>query len=341
MSALQTGTYDEALERLHRTGPEFDGWLSNHGPMVVESLARRGRSEVVHRWTDAYSRRLEGMPLPTRGITTADWGEALGDPARLGDWIELFRAEVRESHWTDVLVRWWPRLLPGIAAGATHGVIRTGHAVQALRDVDDPVRRAELAHALGYWAGRSQPVPSIRLTGEAAPDDLVTGVPRVPEQRDGIRDRLAQLAGTSGWAEHVARLAPATDDGAGAALDRLVDAVVLAYPRIAHGQPTMLVHAATAPNAVARVLPSLPVTMHAEAYRFAWTATAAVLAAYLPRDLSPEGPGERDADDAWQVAVDNGGEHVVKLADTALDVHARTGDPAALAAITTAVALDA
>ena len=53
MSALQTGTYDEALERLHRTGPEFDGWLSNHGPMVVESLARRGRSEVVHRWTDA------------------------------------------------------------------------------------------------------------------------------------------------------------------------------------------------------------------------------------------------------------------------------------------------
>ena len=30
-----TGTYDEALERLHRTGPEFDGWLANHGPMVV------------------------------------------------------------------------------------------------------------------------------------------------------------------------------------------------------------------------------------------------------------------------------------------------------------------
>lgn len=36
------GTYDEALERLHRTGPEFDGYLSNHGPMVVEALSRRG-----------------------------------------------------------------------------------------------------------------------------------------------------------------------------------------------------------------------------------------------------------------------------------------------------------
>ena len=34
-----TGTYDDALERFHRTGPEFDGYLANHGPMVVEVLA--------------------------------------------------------------------------------------------------------------------------------------------------------------------------------------------------------------------------------------------------------------------------------------------------------------
>ena len=32
------GTLDEAYERLHRTGPEFEGWLSNHGPMAVESM---------------------------------------------------------------------------------------------------------------------------------------------------------------------------------------------------------------------------------------------------------------------------------------------------------------
>ncbi|WP_269847742.1 hypothetical protein [Glycomyces salinus] len=32
----------EAWERLHRTGPEFQGWLSTHGPMAVESLDRHG-----------------------------------------------------------------------------------------------------------------------------------------------------------------------------------------------------------------------------------------------------------------------------------------------------------
>jgi hypothetical protein len=37
-----TGVLDEAYERLHRTGPEFEGWLSNHGPMASEALVRMG-----------------------------------------------------------------------------------------------------------------------------------------------------------------------------------------------------------------------------------------------------------------------------------------------------------
>ena len=28
-----------------------------------------------------------------------------------------------EAPWRDVLARWWPRLLPGLAATATHGII--------------------------------------------------------------------------------------------------------------------------------------------------------------------------------------------------------------------------
>src|SRR5205809_1088568 len=50
-----SGTLDEALERLHTTGPEFHGILSNHGPMAVEALVRHGQAETVHRWLDAYA----------------------------------------------------------------------------------------------------------------------------------------------------------------------------------------------------------------------------------------------------------------------------------------------
>lgn len=44
-----TGTLDEALERLHASGPERNGWLSNHGPMAVEALVRNGQAPTVHR----------------------------------------------------------------------------------------------------------------------------------------------------------------------------------------------------------------------------------------------------------------------------------------------------
>ena len=61
-----TEILDEALQRLRRTGPEHDGWLSNHGPMAVEALVHRGHGDAVHRWLDTYERRLEEHPARHR-----------------------------------------------------------------------------------------------------------------------------------------------------------------------------------------------------------------------------------------------------------------------------------
>ena len=52
MESSGTGTLDEAYQRLHATGPEFDGWLSNHGPMAAEAMVRGGQADRVHRWLD-------------------------------------------------------------------------------------------------------------------------------------------------------------------------------------------------------------------------------------------------------------------------------------------------
>ena len=155
---MSDGVLDEAYERLHRTGPEYQGWLSNHGPMAVEALVRHGHRHRVHRWLDDYLGRLDELPRGLHPID--DWRSALGDPKRAGDWLAYFDRQLREHPWRAVLGTWWPRLLPGIAAGATHGVIRVGHAVRALeRDDENPQRLAELGQALGYWAARWQPVP--------------------------------------------------------------------------------------------------------------------------------------------------------------------------------------
>ena len=336
-----SGAYDEALQRFHSTGPEYDGYLSNHGPMVVEALARLDRSSTIHAWTDAYLRRLDAVPRGINPIGSDDWRAALGDAGRSADWIAYFRERAHEQSWEDLLARWWPRLLPGIAAGATHGVIRVGHAVRALRTVDTEPRRLELLHALAYWAARWQPVPLLPTTGTYDATGAIARVPRVADQTLGVRHRLAQLPQTADWEPAMRALGgPATADQVPGALDRLVSAVLARYATHAHGNPTMMVHAATAPNAVLNALPSLPTHLWHQSFAAAWAASGAVLAAYSPGDARPA-PAPGSADDVLERALRHGGEHVIKLTDTALRSHAVTGADDALSAVAVAIALDA
>lgn len=155
-----SGTLDEALLRLHTSGPEFRGYLSNHGPMAVEALVHNGQAHTVHRWLDGYTDKLESVPSARARITEANWREALGDSSRVTDWTAYFTHQVAERPWRELLAEWWPRLLPGIAGAATHPVIRVGHAVRSLlTEGEDAARTAEFAHALGYWAARHLPCP--------------------------------------------------------------------------------------------------------------------------------------------------------------------------------------
>lgn len=55
---------DSVYERMRDTGPEFEGWLSNHGPMAADGLIRLNRAEAVEPWIDGYTRRLEDAPRP-------------------------------------------------------------------------------------------------------------------------------------------------------------------------------------------------------------------------------------------------------------------------------------
>jgi len=331
---MATSELDEALQRLHQTGPEFDGWLSNHGPMVAEAMVRRGHGPRVHRWLDGYLTRLDGPPRSLTPVTGDSWREALGEPKRIGDWREFFLREVTEQAWPAVLATWWPRLLPGLAASATHGVIRTGHAVQALRAGATPPRIAELGHALAYWAARWQPVPIAEPTGDREPGAAVAELPRVDRQQGGINARLDQLDAVPDWASALARLRPA--HGRGEIAIRLADVVAaatLAYARYERRGNIMLIHAATAPNAVLRTLPALPEHLWEPSLRAAWAASAAIVAAYAQPEPVPPAPADSTEDEVFARAVEHGDEHVVKFADTAADVHLRDGDPAALGAV--------
>jgi hypothetical protein len=325
-----SGTLEEAFERLHSTGPERNGWLSNHAPMVAEALTAHGRAGVVHRWLDLYRDKLEDFPEAVAPVTDDNWPSALGDPRRAADWIGYFSRAVAERPWRSVLAVWWPRLLPGIYAGATHPVIRVGHAVRALGSGENEPRRTELAHGLGYWAARHQPVAGIvPLPGGTSAAGTLDAVPPIAGGVVGFRARLDAVRQLPLWAGEV------TDpDVARERLTELVRAATHRYATHGHGEPTMLVHAATAPNAVLRALDALPRELWAPSLHAAWTASAAVTAMYAPSEPIGYTPSARlTAEEVLERAVVHGDEHVIKFTDTALDV----GDETALVAAVRAV----
>ncbi|MET8907958.1 questin oxidase family protein [Micromonospora sp. NPDC004551] len=344
---MTTDMLPAAYERLHAYGPEFGGdeegnhGLTNHGPMAVEVMLRRGLDVDVEGWLDRYVRRLTELPGTSAPIRPGEWGAALGEARRLPDWTAFFRHELTERPWKSVLTEWWPRLLPGIVAGSTHGVIRVGHAVRALRGAAVPAPQTldELAHGLAFWAARYRELGGVVVPdGALAPREALTAVTRLTDQSGFIAHRLDRLERSPGWTASLRALEPAASaDEVPARLESLVDGAARAYLGYGHGSPVLLVHAATAPNAVRHVLPVLPTEQWLPSLTAAWAAVAAIVATYAPARPGPAAEIARRRpvparEDALHRAAEHGDEHVLKFADTAVESYDRTGDPDLLAA---------
>ncbi|GAB3980866.1 questin oxidase family protein [Actinoallomurus acanthiterrae] len=349
---MTRGSMTEALsaayERLHAYGPEFGGdeegnhGMTNHGPMAVEVIVRRGLDIDVERWLDRYVRRLADLPGTSSAIRPGEWGAALGQARRLPDWAAYFRHELTERPWSEVLTEWWPRLLPGIVAGSTHGVIRVGHAVRTLRGTARvPTRQTldELAHGLAFWAARYRALAgAVEPEGSLTPQQALSAVTRLKDQSGFIAHRLDRLERSPGWTASLRVLEPAASaEEVPARLESLVDSAAKAYLGLGHGSPVLLVHAATAPNAMRHVLPVLPSEQWSPSLAAAWAAVVAVVAPYAPARPAPYAEivrryPELTSEDALQQAAEHGDEHVLKFADTAVESYDRTGDPELLAA---------
>jgi hypothetical protein len=207
----------------------------------------------------------------------------------------------------------------------------------------------ELAHGLAFWAALARSVPvSAVPAGTLDPAAAMDGLPRIPQQSGTVATRLGQLSHLSDWGGAVSALRPA--DEPEQVPDRLADLVAAATSRYlthGHASPVILVHTATAPNAVLHTLPALPRELWAPSLSAVWGVTAAVFSAYAPAAVQPPEPstfqpGVTDpVAELLDRAVAHGDEHVIKFVDTAAEVYTRTGRPESLAAavrITTLIA---
>jgi hypothetical protein len=140
---------------------EFPDFLANHLPMALIAMHRLGGSdERLAAFFTTY-RDAHRLPPPPRvaRIAREGWDAALGDRAREQDYNEFFIAEVDRIGARAAIASYLPRLLPGLAASATHGLMRLAYGV--LRD-----DASEIAVALGYWAATYL---ELGVAGAAAP----------------------------------------------------------------------------------------------------------------------------------------------------------------------------
>ncbi|SNQ51794.1 conserved hypothetical protein [Frankia canadensis] len=344
----------DALDRLDDLGYERAGQadLANHGPMGAEVLAVLGHGDAVPGWVAAYRAAMPHHDRPTRrhDLDPADessWRPALGAIDRAGDWEYLFRRELAADPWRDVLVRWWPRLLPGLLSRLTHGLIRTAHAVRGVAAADgapDPRQLTELARGLAYWAARFTPLPgNPRLDGRLDVAAAVAAVPRTPADPalspgELLRDRLRRLDEQPGYHDALTALRAEQAQVLLSELTAQFAGLCLVHTG---SSPVPLIHAVTAPAALRLVLPYLPPELHEPSVATMWQTHAALLMVFTG-DAREEGSARARAaevgvpahDELIHRAVEHGDEHVLKFTEACLREHALHPDPRYLAAAT-------
>jgi hypothetical protein len=338
-----TTTIDEVLDIVHRTGPDLVGGNSNHSPMVAEALFTLGRPDAVMPWVEAYKNRFQDHPVSRKPLSREGWHTSLGDRDRLPDWVTFFDHALIVTPWQAVLQVWVPRLASGLMAAATHGLIRTSHAVRSLTAGETPQRLHELAEGPGYWAARYQVLPgrpSGRHTGRS-PNEAIQEVRRIHgpdfDTRGAIVQQLKGLDAQPDFA-HAVDLVDTAGDLSGW-LSELTETCAGLYLVNSTGV-IAFVHAVTAPSALRLLLPYLTEADARLAARYAWQACAAIYAWYATTPPPPPAsfPPPAEAPEALiDRAVAAGGAHTIKFTEACLREYALHPQPVYLVAARDAV----
>lgn len=298
-------TLDRLLDEQAELPPETADRLTSHLPMALHALHALGATpERLQAFHARYRSRLcEGLAAAAApGEPVSDWHALRGTDGAYPALRATFAALLRRDGVDAVLRASLPHLLPGVAAAAFHGVIRTAHAVQA-------GHAGELACALAYWTWRWQPLapPAAAEGSPLAFGDwsarLVEGALGWKHPARLISDRMAAAATSPLYQELAGRLAPAPG--------RLAELAAFAVAGYARTRNFTLLHAVTGLRAL-RVLShwcgpldASPVLVHA--------LTAAYLAAQVPAHSMLPAPRLQTWPEVIAAACASDDDHVIKI----------------------------
>jgi hypothetical protein len=332
----------DALDRLRDyTYLDAPGFAC-HGPMGAETLSNLGHDDLVAAWVDDYRKRHEPLPAPPANdrLDTHDENAlraALGDVFRVSDWAAMFREELGNRPWQDVVRQWAPPLLAGYGGALTHGLIRTAHAIRALPTEGPPSAPLldELASGLALWAATYRSLPGRpALHGPLTLAEAVARLPRPGEPWPGLEaGTFARIDELETFPQAVEALGP--PPSAGDALSYLSAQfcrVILARPQVF---AVPLVHTVTPIAAGRTLLPYLPAVSINDLYARLWHIGAAITVSFTPSGLSAAaqaGTESGSPDDLLASAVAHQDPHALKFSEACAQEYALNPDPVYLLA---------
>jgi hypothetical protein len=331
---------DGALERLSGYGPGLANGNFNHAPMVAEALCAMGRPEAVMPWIERYQERLVARPPIGDRIDAAEWRAALGQRDRFAAWGALFAEELRAAGWREVLDLWLARLASGVSAAATHGAIRTGHAVRALAAGESPQRLAELADALASWASSYSELPAAGAlaNGTLTPREAIARVPIVPPAKRRPGNIVAALAGLDDVPEFAPAIGLVDLDGE---IDRSIAQLTELFARVYLANATnpltaiVFIHGVTSLAALGHLVPHVGEATARRLLRYGWQAGCGLYACFGNGAgfVAEVAPGEEDGSALIDRALAHGDEHVIKFTEACLGRDALDSSAAYKAAV--------
>ncbi len=348
---------DDAYERFLLVDFEYGAGFSNHGPMAVEALESIGHPALIPAFVDSYAPRILAA-RPGRIPAPDEIAAALGRPERAADWAAYFDAGLAGGDWRDVAMSAIRTLLPGLAAAAGHGLLRTVHALRALERDDHPIRRRELARGLAYWSANFRRLPGepgrkargSDPAGDARiePAPLLHALALVPDcgrSAETFVESMGRLDALEAFRTAIEDCPVPVGEEVDGFLGRLVRAAAALY--VAHPDARIAyVHAVTIPGAVRWLAPRLAPADASCAAGFAFQAVAAFHALF---GATPSRAGVDDEvarvarswDEIRYRAACSLEEHAVKLAEVCWREHRLDPDPIlALAAADAALRLE-
>jgi hypothetical protein len=294
------------LDEGARFDPAYGGALADHRPMALVALERLGAgAERLHEWAAGYETRLAPAPPPAPWPAGDAWPGRFGEAAAWPAYRSLFAEWIAQEGARDMLAQVLPPLMPGCAAAAFHGLIRTAYAVQV-------GHLGELAAGLAQWAatytGFGALAPLVGNELQTDPAALLRRLRTSSSGRGLIQERMVE-AGASGQVNRA--IAPLVIDEH--TPERLARAAAFAYAQTGNFTALHLITGTHAMRVLARFVDEGEARM--AAWRAFWQAYAhGVVAARLVPASAPAPLL------AWSqivpVAMASEDEHVIKLVDS-------------------------